>query len=176
MCLSPVVFASTRIKCSLVAAPSSTRKSSASSPSSHSVESINRKRPSDLSGPASYHLRVSKHTNLNWKGQGKLPWMQHALHPLAFPPLSSTSSSSSSFPSRRWNKRSNKTTAPPLHLQGFSPPWLWTNRYYSITISSMNRFQPISLYSMANILLYSVLLFERTVSCLVAFINPLRSF
>lgn len=170
MYLSPVVFASTRIKCSLVAAPFSTRKSSP--PSSHSVESINRKRPSDLSDPASYHLRVSmqKHTNLNWKGQGKLPWMQHALHPLAFPPLSS--SSSSSFPSRRsWNKRSNKTTATlpsSANLQGFSPPWLWTNRYYSITISSMNRFQPISLYSMANILLYSVPLSERSVSCLVA--------
>lgn len=44
---------------------------SASSPSSHSVESINRKQPFDLSDPASYHLRVSmqKHTNLKWKGR-----------------------------------------------------------------------------------------------------------
>lgn len=133
---------------------------SASSPSSHSVESINRKQPSDLSDPASYHLRVSmqKHTNLNWKGRegGRATSVEvsAALHLASFHPLL--------VPHFHLAGETNDPIKPRLPFPSpprIFTPWLWTNSYYSITISSMNRFQPISLYSMVNILLYFIIFF-----------------
>lgn len=150
------LFCSTRIKCSLVAALFSRNISlplplplirwKASTGSNHLIF-LTRLRT----------IFVFRCRNIQiWSGKdggGQLPWkwMQHLALRLAFPSLSS-----SSFPSRRGNKRSNKTTATLLFPPRIFTPWLWTNSYYSVVISSMNRFQPMSLCPMANILLYSV--------------------
>lgn len=116
------LFCSTRIKCSLVAALFSRNISlplplplirwKASTGSNHLIF-LTRLRT----------IFVFRCRNIQiWSGKdggGQLPWkwMQHLALRLAFPSLSS-----SSFPSRRWNKRSNKTTLPSSSLQGFSPP------------------------------------------------------